>query len=103
MKFLRGTLGAAFGLTKHTDTTIDDMLWQARAATTKTAEIAAYKAVAKKIQEQGILTSTVNFGYAYVSNNKSKLSAPGQVVIVKGKKTPPVIPAWVDWAGISKG
>ena len=103
LKFLRGTLGAAFSLTHHTDTTIDDLLWQARAATTKTAEVAAYKAVTKKIQEQGILTSTVNFGYAYVSNNKSKLSAPGQVVIVKGKKTPPVIPAWVDWAGISKG
>jgi hypothetical protein len=103
LKILRGTLGALFSLTKHTDTTIDDLLWQARAATTKAAEVAAYKAATQKIQKQGILTSTVNFGWAYVTNNKSKLSAPGKVVIVKGKKTPPVIPAWVDWAGISKG
>lgn len=103
LKILRGTLGALFSLTKHTDTTIDDLLWQARAATTKTAEVAAYKAATKKIQEQGILTSTATFGWAYVTNNKSKLSAPGKVVIVKGKKTPPVIPAWIDWAGISKG
>lgn len=103
LKILRTTLGSVYNLTKHTDTTIDDLLWQARAASTPAASKIAYKAVTQKIQEQAIFTSIVNFGWAYVTNNKSKLSAPGQVVIVKGKKTPPVNASWIDWAGISKG
>lgn len=103
LKMFRTTLGAIGNLSKHTDTTIDDLLWQARAASSPAAAKIAYKTVTQKIQEQALFTSIVTFGWTFVTNNKSKLSAPGQVVIVKGKKTPPVTPSWIDWAGISKG
>lgn len=103
LKVMRSTLGVVYNLTKHTDTSIDDLLWQARAATTEKATKTAYAGVTQKIQEQAIFTSIANFGWSYVTNNKSKLSAPGQVVIKKGTKAQAVGASWMDWAGISKG
>lgn len=103
LKMFRTTLGRVFNLTKHTDTSIDDLLWQARAASTPAKAKVAYQAVTKKIQEQAIFTSVGNFGWAYVTNDKAKLSAPGNLVIKKGVPMVAVGPSWMDWAGLSKG
>ena len=101
--FFRNTLGPLYNLNRHTDTSIDDLLWQGRAASTKASSKAAYQAATQKIQEQGVMTSIANFGWSLVSNKKSKLSAPGSIAIVKGQATQPVSPSWTDWAGLSKG
>ena len=103
LKMFRATLGRLYNLTKHTDTSVDDLLWQARAATTPAKAKVAYQAVTKKIQEQAIFTSVGNFGWAYVTNDKAKLSAPGNLQIKKGVKMLAVSPSWMDWAGLSKG
>ncbi|MFM2046869.1 MAG: hypothetical protein RL383_946, partial [Actinomycetota bacterium] len=103
LKLLRGTLGYIGNLGKHTDTKVDDLLWQARAATTPADVKAAYKAVTAEIQSQALFTSVVNFRWAFVTNNKSKLAGVGTLQIVKGKKVRPVTAQGADWAGLYKG
>ncbi|MEY4031220.1 MAG: hypothetical protein RL573_131 [Actinomycetota bacterium] len=103
LKIFRGTLGYIGNLGKHTDTKVDDLLWQARAATTPADVKTAYKAVTAEIQSQALFTSVVNFRWAFVTNNKSKLAGVGTLQVVKGKKVRPVTAQGADWAGLHKG
>ena len=103
LKVFKGTLGYIGNVTKHTDTKIDDLLWQARAATTPADTKAAYKAVTAEIQSQALLTSVVNFRWSFVTNNKSRFAGVGSLQVVKGKKVRPVTAQGADWAGMHKG
>ena len=103
LKIFKGTLGYIGNLGKHNDTKVDDLLWQARAAATKADAKAAYRAVTAEIQSQALFTSVVNFRWAFVTNNKSKLAGVGTLQIVKGKKVRPVTAQGADWAGLYKG
>ncbi|MEY2711297.1 MAG: hypothetical protein RL487_1080 [Actinomycetota bacterium] len=103
LKVFRGTLGYIGNLGKHSDTKVDELLWQARAATTKTAARTAYRAVTAQVQSEALFTSVVNFRWAFVTNNKSKLAGVGTLQVVKGKKVRPVTAQGADWAGLYIG
>lgn len=103
LKVFRGTLGYIGNLGKHSDTKVDDLLWQARSAATPAEAKAAYRAATAEIQSQALFTSVVNFRWAFVTNNKSKLAGVGALQVVKGKKVRPVTAQGADWAGLHKG
>lgn len=103
LKIFRSTVGAVLSATHHNDTTVDDLWWQARSATTPAAVKAAYSAVAAELQNQAIITGLCNYAVDLVTYNKAKVNGIGTLQFVKGTPVRPVTYQGADWAGLYKG
>jgi ABC-type transport system substrate-binding protein len=101
--YFRTGLGTILSLSHHSDTAVDDLLYQGRAATTKAAAKLAFAAATKEIQSQAIITAITWNYYTFFTNNKANLKGIGQLQIEKGK-TQRLVTNWgIDWTGVSKG
>ena len=103
LKLFRGSVGAVLGANHHTDATLDTLAWQARAATTASDARTAFKNLTAEIQNKAIMTTIVNYGFNFVTYNKSKIGGVGSLQFEKGTKVRPVTAQGADWAGLYKG
>lgn len=103
LKLFRASVGAVLGANHHTDTALDALAWQARATTTAADTATAYKNLTAELQSKAIMTSIVNYGFTFVTNNKSKVGGVGTLQFEKGTKVRPVTAQGADWAGLYKG
>jgi peptide/nickel transport system substrate-binding protein len=103
LKLFRASVGAVLGANHHTDATLDALAWQARAATTAADTKTAFKNLTAEIQNKAIMTTIVNYGFNFVTYNKSKIGGIGSLQFVKGTKVRPVTAQGVDWAGLYRG
>jgi ABC-type transport system substrate-binding protein len=103
LKVFRAVSGGVNNPTKHTNTKLDDLLLNARAATTPAEMKNLYKAAMQEIQEQAIFVPVVNVGTTFATSIKTKITGLGSLQLVKGVKPRAISNVGADWAGIYKG
>ena len=103
--FYKGTLGQILNLSRHSDTKVDELFWEARKIAPKSngqldmkASGPAFKAATKYIQEQNIITS---LSHQYVSIFTTKKVGGVGTLKTPGGKTPRVVTNWgIQYAGV---